>query len=127
MDYLSGIYVSTHKINYFIVDDSECEVFNICPPQVDHQSVTTLYQKIHKMQEDNELLREKVASLEQAKLTVSLKKAVDRIEHLEKEMKCCLELLRNSVDKTKDIVKDTLTDEKQNKELLKKATSDQVC
>lgn len=74
------------------------------------------------MQEENELLREKVA-LEQAKLTVSLKKAVDRVEHLEKEMKSCMELIRNSVDKAKD----ALTDEKQNRELLKRATSDQVC
>ena len=75
------------------------------------------------MQEENEVLREKVASLEQAKLTVSLQKAVDRIEHLEKEMKCCMELLQTSVDKAQD----ALTDEKRNRELLKRATSDQVC
>ena len=77
------------------------------------------------MQKENELLREKV-SLEQAKLTVSLKKAVDRIEHLEKEMKCSMELLRNNGDKTKDMVKGALADGKQNRELLRTATSDQV-
>lgn len=114
------------SVKYSVTDNSEYEVFNNYPVNVDCQSVAALNQKIHKIQEESKLLREKVAFLEQAKLTVILKNVIDRIEHIEKEMKCCMEYLQNG-DKTKDVVKGTLTDEEQNRELLRSATSDQVC
>ena len=103
-----------------LVDDSEYEVFN--PPQSNYQLVTTLDQKVHNLQKENELLREKIDSLEQTKLAMSLQEIVSRIEYLEKELKSCMECLQQKKDDKRKA--GTFND---NRELLQRATSDQVC
>lgn len=124
--------VKVHSLQ-FLVDDLEYEVFN--PPPVSHQKVAALDQKLHNLQMENKLLTEKVASLEQSKLSMSLQKALERIECLENEVKQCLKHLQSSGGKEYVASKEmddtaaasTMTDPECNRKLLEGATSDQVC
>lgn len=75
------------------------------------------------------MLSEKVASLEQNKLSISLQNAVDRIEDLESKLKLCMERLQGIDDQVeeKERSKTTETMNKQhNKDLLQTATTDEV-
>ena len=115
------------SIVWSLLGDSEYEVFN--PPPANHQAVTALDNKLCLLQKENETLTEKVASLEQSKLNVSLQNAVDRIEDLESKLKLCMELLQNKGDQFEEKEHGKTVDtvnSKYNRELLQRATIDQV-
>ena len=109
------------------IGDSQYEVFN--PPPASHQKMAALDDKLRLLQKENEMLSEKVASLEQSKLSMSLQNAVDRIEDLESKLKLCMERLQGSDGpvEEKERSKTAETVNKQhNRELLQRATTDQV-
>ena len=115
------------SIVWSLLDDSEYEVFN--PPPANHKVVTALDNKLRLLQKENETLAEKVASLEQSKLNVSLQNAVDRIEDLESKLKLCMELLQSKGDQFEEKEHGKTVDtvnSKYNRELLQRATIDQV-
>ena len=101
------------------------------PPPAGHQKIAALDDKLCLLQKENETLTEKVASLEQSKLSISLQNAVDRIQDLESKLKFCMERLQGGgvpVDHEEE-EKSKMADDvkkKHNRELLQRATTDQV-
>lgn len=109
------------------IGDSEYEVFK--PPSANHQKIAALDDKFLLLKKENEILSEKVASLEQSKLSVSLQNAVDRIQDLEGKLKLCMERLQGSGGPVEEKETSKSADDmkrKCNRELLQRATTDQV-
>jgi hypothetical protein len=109
------------------IGDSEYEVFN--PPSASHQKIAALDDKLRLLQKENEILSEKVASLEQSKLSVSLQNAVDRIRDLESKLKLCMEHLQGGGGPVEEKETSKSADDmkrKCNRERLQRATTDQV-
>lgn len=97
------------------------------PPSASHKKLAALDDKLLLLQKENETLSEKVASLEQSKLSVSLQNAVDCIQDLESKLKLCMERLQDSgIPVEKEMSKTADMKRKCNRELLQRATTDQV-
>lgn len=109
-----------------LIGDSEYEVFN--PLSASHKKLAALDDKFLSLRKENETLSEKVASLEQSKLSVSLQNAVDRIQDLESKLKLCMERLQDSGTsiEEKEMSKTADMKRKCNRELLQRATTEQV-
>ena len=99
------------------------------PLSASHKKLAALDDKLVSLQKENETLSEKVASLEQSKLSVSLQNAVDRIQDLESKLKLCMERLQDSGTpvEEKEMSKTADMKRKFNRELLQRATTEQVC
>lgn len=97
------------------------------PPYASHKKIAALDDKLRLLQMENQTLSEKVATLEQSKLSMSLQNAVDRIQELESKLNLCMERLQGSGIPVEEKEKSKTTDDmKKNRELLQRATTDQV-
>ena len=92
--------------------------------------MAALNEKVCQLQRQNEIFAEKLASLEQSKLSTSLQNAVDRIVALESKLKLCIEQLQGSGDDCQEVKLEKKHDksaiQKHNRGLLQRASIDQV-
>ena len=114
-----------------IADDLEYEEFN--HSTINRLSMTSFDKRLDSLKKQYKQLSEKVTTLEQSELTSTVQKVVNRIDRLEKEVKCCLELLgkigvtRQVAHTTEETALSTsVTDQQHNRELLQRATCEQV-